>query len=420
MLAAWINSRVVSASSWERWQRLRQAVEGQPLPCALVDLDALEANAAALNGIAQRAGKTLRLATKSVRCPELVRMLQASGAPTVRGLMTYTATETAFLAGLGHDDLLLAYPTAQPSDADLLAQLSRKGLLVSVVADDEEQLLVLDAAAARAGTRIRIVAEIDLSLRPAGGALHLGVRRSPLHSPAELLAFAGKVGERSNLELYGVLGYEAQIAGVTDRSPFSPLLNAPKRALKLLSRGPVASTRAEVASALKAAGHQIRLFNGGGTGSLRWSSAEDALTEVTAGSGYLDSHLFSYYRDLELTPAAFFALQVVRRPLRGPRGQIVTCHGGGYVASGEAGPDRLPLPALPEGMKLLGLEGAGEVQTPVVLPEGVEVKLGQPLFFRHAKAGELAEHFSEYLLVRGDRVVGRAPTYRGLGHCFLG
>jgi D-serine deaminase-like pyridoxal phosphate-dependent protein len=146
-------------------------------------------------------------------------------------------------------------------------------------------------------------------------------------------------------------------------------------------------------------------------------AGEPALTEVTAGSGFLDSHLFDHYRGLSLRPAAYFALQVVRRPGDG----IVTCHGGGYVASGKAGRDRLPAPALPEGLRLSSLEGAGEVQTPVELRrDGVELALGDPVFFRHAKAGELAEHFPEYLMVRGSRVEGRAPTYRGLGRCFLG
>jgi D-serine deaminase-like pyridoxal phosphate-dependent protein len=68
----------------------------------------------------------------------------------------------------------------------------------------------------------------------------------------------------------------------------------------------------------------------------------------------------------------------------------------------------------------LPLEGAGEVQTPVALPAGCAVALGDPLFFRPAKSGELAEHFDEYLLVRGDRIEARALTYRGLGRRFLG
>jgi D-serine deaminase-like pyridoxal phosphate-dependent protein len=171
-----------------------------------------------------------------------------------------------------------------------------------------------------------------------------------------------------------------------------------------------------LASALTEAGLTPAVFNGGGTGSLATCVREEVLTEVTAGSGFVDSHLFDGYRGLALRPAAYFALQVVRRP----SDRIVTCHGGGYVASGKAGRDRLPVPALPEGLRLTSLEGAGEVQTPLELPRGVELALGDPVFFRHAKAGELAEHFPEYLMVRGSRVEGRAPTYRGLGRCFLG
>lgn len=398
-----------------RYSRLRRAVADERLPCAVIDLDAVDQNAALLNGIAREAGKTLRLATKSIRCPRLIAALLDGGKGTVRGLMTYTATETAFLVEQGHDDLLLAYPTAQRSDAAVLADLAAAGKDVSVVVDDVEQLDALAAAAQKAKTVLAVVAEVDLSYRPVD-SLHLGVRRSPLRTAADVVALAHQVRARPSLRLHGVMGYEAQIAGVTDNNPFSRALNAPKRAVKLLSKRPVATTRAQVAKALQQNGYSIRLFNGGGTGSLRWSTTEDALTEVTAGSGYVDSHLFSYYRDLRLVPAAFFALQVVRRPTA----DIVTCHGGGYVASGEAGPDRLPVPALPPGLKLLSFEGAGEVQTPVVLPAGTTVKLGDPIFFRHAKAGELAEHFAEYLLVRGDRVVERAPTYRGLGRCFLG
>jgi D-serine deaminase-like pyridoxal phosphate-dependent protein len=400
----------------DAYERLKRAIDGEPLPCAVVDLDALDRNAAKLNAIARERGKRLRLATKSVRVPRLIRMLLDGGGGTVRGLMTYTATETAFLAEQGHDDLLVAYPTAQRSDAELLAELTKKGTLVSVMTDDVDQLRVLDEAAARASVHLKVCIEIDVSFRPGKGAVHLGGRRSPLHTPAEVVAFAAKVRGHAHLELYGVMGYEGHIAGVTDQNPFSPWLNVPKRVIKLLAKSPVASARADVVRLLRAAGHDIRVMNGGGTGSLRWASAEDALTEVTAGSGYLDSHLFSYYRDLDLEPAAFFALQVVRRPAPG----MVTCHGGGYVASGEAGRDRLPVPALPRGAALLDLEGAGEVQTPVVLPKGTDVAIGAPVFFRHAKAGELAEHFNEYLLVRGDRIVERAKTYRGHGHCFLG
>jgi D-serine deaminase-like pyridoxal phosphate-dependent protein len=398
-----------------RWGRYRTALGDEPLPAALVDLDAFEANAARLHAEVEAGGKTLRLATKSVRCVELVRRIIELGGGLVRGLMTYTAAETAFLGEQGFDDLLLAYPTVHPRDLVLLAETAASGRRVAAVVDSIEQVAALDRVAAAARGRVGVVIEIDMSYRPLGG-VHLGVRRSPIRTATEVVDLARRILDHRGVELRGVMGYEAQIAGVTDASPFHPLMNAPVRAMKRKSRRAVERTRAEVARALRSAGIAFELFNGGGTGSLGWASHESPLTEVTAGSGYLGGHLFGYYRSLALEAAAYFALQVVRRPARG----IVTCHGGGYVASGAAGRDRLPIPALPEGSSLIDVEGAGEVQTPVRLPPGLELALGDPVFFRHAKSGELAEHFREYLLVRGDRVEARAETYRGLGHTFLG
>lgn len=398
-----------------RYARYRRAIEGEALPVAIVDLDAFERNVERILEPVRRSGKSLRPATKSIRVPSLLRRLVDRGAP-IRGLMTYAARETAWLAEHGFDDLLLAYPTAQRSDADALAAATARGATIRVVCDDPAHLEALDAAAARAGVTIRVLAELDLAYRPIGARLHLGVRRSPLRTPEDVLGFAERAAATPNLRFSGVMGYEAHVAGLADRDPAHPWTSRAKRALKLAARRALERTRADVARALRARGHAVEVFNGGGTGSVAWTSLEPDVTEVTAGSGFLDSHLFDHYRDVPLIPAAFFALQVVRRPSPG----IVTCSGGGYVASGAAGPDRLPLPALPEGATLLPLEGAGEVQTPLALADGVALAPGDPVFFRHAKAGELAEHFAEYLLVRGDRCVERAPTYRGLGQCFLG
>jgi D-serine deaminase-like pyridoxal phosphate-dependent protein len=234
------------------------------------------------------------------------------------------------------------------------------------------------------------------------------VRRSPLLGADALIAMAEKIERHPHLRFYGVMGYEAQIAGMPDTNPML-------RAIKRLSRPPIEETRRRIAEGLASRGIELHLFNGGGTGSVSFSAGESVLTEVTAGSGFLDPLLFDGYRDLSLSPAAYFALQVVRHPAPG----LVTCHGGGYIASGATGPDRAPRPVLPEGLSLLQFEGAGEVQTPLKLPAHLSLPLGAPIFFRHAKAGELAEHFKEYLFIEQDRIVERAPTYRGMGCCFL-
>ncbi|MEM6957216.1 MAG: amino acid deaminase/aldolase, partial [Myxococcota bacterium] len=124
---------------------------------------------------------------------------------------------------------------------------------------------------------------------------------------------------------------------------------------------------------------------------------------------------FDGYRTFRHDPAAGFALPIVRRP----NARTLTCHGGGYIASGSAGSERLPSPYLPVGLKLTANEGAGEVQTPVVASEDHALKIGDPVFFRHAKAGELCEHFNALVLIEGHTCVGEALTYRGEGHAFL-
>jgi D-serine deaminase-like pyridoxal phosphate-dependent protein len=391
------------------WRRYGKAIDGEPLPAALVDLDAFDANLEKLLAPARAANKTVRIATKSIRCPSLIK--RAAAAEGVRGLMTYSAAESAFAVDNGARDLILAYPTVHPADVRLLAELNQRARC-AVVVDDAEQLPPLARAANDAGASIPVLIELDMSLRLLG--LHLGVRRSPLRDAASLVALARRIAATRGLEFAGVMGYEAQIAGLTDAGPFAAWQNPFKRALKRGSRPSVEKSRREVVALLNESKLAPAIVNGGGTGSVEWSCAEPALTEITVGSGFLVGHLFDYYAAFQLQPALFFALQVVRRP--GPG--LVTCHEGGYIASGAAGPDRLPLPWLPKGCQLLPMEGAGEVQTPLTVPQEVDLPLGAPLFFRPAKSGELAERFNHYLLVKGDAIVERAPTYRGLGHAF--
>ena len=396
-----------------QYERYRQLIASEPLPLALVDLDALDHNIEVLLADVRRHGKTLRLASKSVRCLWLLTYITEKSQGTIRGILSYSVAEAAFLAEHGFTDILVAYPTVQPSDCQVLAQLNGPTQRVAIVVDSEDHLQALRGTPERP---IPVVIELDLSYRPLGGRVHLGARRSPLRSPEAVLQLARKIAQRADLKFLGVMGYEAQIAGVGESNPFSPLLNPARKLIKKLSRPAVAQMRQRVAELLCQHGFSVEVFNGGGTGSVAFASAEPALTEVTAGSGFLCSHLFDYYSHLTLKPAIFFALQVVRSSDPG----FVTCHGGGYIASGQAGADRLPVPYLPPGLKLTALEGAGEVQTPLRVPKGVTLRPGDPVFFRHAKAGELAEHFHEYLIVRGTQIVTKAPTYRGMGQCFLG
>ncbi|TNE92622.1 MAG: amino acid deaminase/aldolase [Deltaproteobacteria bacterium] len=390
------------------YEQFRALLAHEPLPCALVDLDAVDANVELLLSRLGD-GLTLRVASKSVRHVGLLRRLLER--PRVRGLMTYSARETAFLAEQGFDDLFLAYPVARAPEARVLAELAAKGVELVVTVDCAEHVRLLGDAARAAKTTLRLSVDVDASWRPMGA--HLGVRRSPVRSVEDALAVARSARDTAGVELVAVLGYEAQIAGMQDDNAGSRWLDPVRRAIKRGSKPAVKALRGAVVDALRREGFAIGLVNGGGTGSVAYTSTDPSVTEITVGSGFLCPHLFDGYRDLDLRPAAFFAIPVVRQSDAG----LVTAAGGGFVASGEAGKSRLPVVHLPRDMRPLDMEGFGEVQTP--LTQGTPaIGLGDPVICRHAKAGELMERFAEVLLVRGGEVVAREPTYRGLGGCF--
>jgi len=394
-----------------RYDGYRRALAGERLPAAFVDLDAVDTNVAQLVAPIRAAGKALRVATKALRCPELVAyVLERAGASA---LLAYSAAEVALLAAAGHRDIWLAYPTLQARELDALAAANRTAT-AAIAIDSAEHVVAVAAAAARAGVVVPVAIVVDMSYRPLGRGPHRGVRRSPLRTPEDVVALAEQIRARGELRFAGLLAYEAQIAGLTDRAPGARARNAAIRAIKARSAPHVRQLRRACVEALAARGVSPAIVNGGGTGSIAFSAGDDALTEVTAGSGFVAAGLFDDYAGFTLMPAAGFALEVTRAPAPG----IYTCAGGGYIASGTPAADRLPRPWLPAGVELLAHEGAGEVQTPIRAKTALA--LGDPVLFRHAKAGELAEHFNEYVLVRGDRVVGRAATYRGLGHAFLG
>jgi D-serine deaminase-like pyridoxal phosphate-dependent protein len=385
-------------------------------PYAMVDLAGFDANASAL---ADRAGgKPLRVASKSVRSRALVS--RALARPGWRGVMAYTLAEAIWLVRSGvTDDALVAYPTADRGSLAALAADPDLAAAVTLMVDDPAQLdLIDDVVAPGRRAVLRICLEIDAAWRPLrggpGGRLHVGVRRSPVHSAAAAGRLAAHIAGRPGYRLVGLMAYEAQIAGIGDAPPGMRVRGAVIRAMQRRSYLELLERRGAAVAAVRAEA-DLEFVNGGGTGSVAATAADPAVTEVTAGSGLYGPTLFDGYRAWQPAPSAFFVMSVVRRPAPG----IVTVLGGGWVASGPAAPSRLPTPWLPAGLRLIPTEGAGEVQTPLAGAAADRLCVGDRIFFRHAKAGELCERVNEVHLVEGDRVVETVPTYRGEGRAFL-
>lgn len=395
--------------TYEELESIFAEVDG---PFALVDLDAMWSNGREM--LARAQGTPIRVASKSVRCRSLLTaMLREQDG--FRGLMTFTLPESLWLHGQGFGDLLLAYPTTDRPALNRLASLDGEGAPI-VMVDSVEHLEFIESAAGPGGGRVRVCIDVDVSWWPLGGRLKVGVMRSPLRTPAQAQALARAIAARPRFELAGLMAYEAHIAGVGDRP--SGRRQAPEgsmiRLMKRRSAAEIAERRAAVVAAVGDVA-PVPIVNGGGTGSLHLTRREPVITEITAGSGFFAPTLFDRYSDFALTPAAMFALPVVRRP----SAAAATLLGGGYHASGAAGPDRLPSPHLPPGLRLVAREGAGEVQTPVLGAAAASLRIGDRVYFRHAKAGELCERFDSLHLVSGEEIVDVVPTYRGEGRCEL-
>jgi D-serine deaminase-like pyridoxal phosphate-dependent protein len=393
-------------------ERLDRATAALDAPFAAVDLDAFRANARDM--LRRASGRPIRLASKSIRCRALLERTLASD-PGFRGTLAFTLPEALWLADHGLSDLVVAYPTADRAALRALAA-REDDAGIAVMVDDVAQLELIEAAISAEGADrpVRVCIDVDASWRPLGGRVHIGVKRSPLHAPEQVAALAGEIVTRPSLRLVGLMAYEAQIAGLGDRPPGKPLLGLALRAVQRASARELAERRAAIVAAVEAI-VPLELVNGGGTGSIETTAAEPAVTEVAAGSGLYGPTLFDAYTRFTPLPAALFALPVVRRPGR----NVVTALGGGYLASGSGDRARLPRPVLPAGLKLDDREGAGEVQTPLLGNAADRVRIGDRVWFRHAKAGELCERFAELHLIEGDRVVETVPTYRGEGQCFL-
>lgn len=380
-------------------------------PLALVDLEAFDANADDL--VRRAGGKPIRVASKSVRCRVLLERVLAR--PGFAGIMSYTLGESIWLARSGFEDVLLAYPSADRAGFAELAADPKLAGAVTVMIDDIAQLELIDRARDGGTQEIRVCLELDTALQLLGGKVRVGARRSPLREPAQLAALARAVVSRPGFRVVGLMGYEGHVAGVGDSLAGRPVRSRVIRLMQGAARKELAARRAEAVRAVRAVVPDLEFVNGGGTGSVQQTAAEDAVTEIAAGSGLYVPRLFDNYTSFSGRPAALFAQPVVRRPGVG----VVTVLGGGYPASGAPGPDRLPVPYLPQGLRYDPQEGAGEVQTPLLGSPADDLLIGDRVWFRHAKAGELCERFDELHLVEGDRVTATAPTYRGEGRTFL-
>lgn len=399
------DDRLARAALAERLSAAVARLDDPAAPLVVVDLDSFDANARDL--VRRAYGKPIRIASKSLRVPALIR--RALDTDGFSGVLSYSLREALWQAGeAAVPDVVMAYPTVDRGAIGCLLASEQARERVTLMVDCPAHLNLIEACGDATGVRIAI--DVDAGLR--WGRAHIGPRRSPLYDAISVVRLAQEVIERG-FRLVGVMTYEGQVAGVPDAVPGEKAKSAVVRRIKDASIAQLELRRAEIARAL-ADLVELEFWNSGGSGSVDSTAVDPVVTEVAAGSGLLVPTLFDHYQSFVPRPAAFFGIPVVRRPSP----QIATVAGGGFAASGAPGKDRLPTPWAPPDLHWTALEGVGEVQTPLTGRGAPALRVGQWVWFRHAKSGELAEHTNIVHLVREDRVVESVPTYRGLGHAW--
>src|SRR5699024_7126294 len=391
-----------------QYEQYKQALQDVQKPCAFIDKRFLYDN---MKAITKRAYiKQIRIATKSIRSVNILKEI-LNFSSIFQGLMCFTGEEALFLHDEGLDDLLIAYPIWDEKTLRAICHRVKAGATITVMVDSITHIKKLEKIAIEEKGNFLICLDIDLSTRHYG--IHFGVYRSSIRTPKQLAAVLQYIKQMNRIVLDGVMGYEAQLAGVPDKDPTQKIKSSVIRHLKRKSKTEIVKKRKKMMKVVKNSRLPIRFVNGGGTGSLHQTTQEKVVTEVTVGSGFFYSHLFDKHRSLQYRPAAGFAIEITRIPEE----NVYTCFGGGYVASGPYGADKVPEITLPKGAKLIKNEGAGEVQTPVYYKGSQKLSYDNPIFLRHSKAGELCEHFMRLHLIEDGKIVDTYSTYRGDGKC---
>ncbi|MHA1490269.1 MAG: alanine racemase [Promethearchaeota archaeon] len=393
---------MLTSSSYEA---LKTLVKDKKFPLVICDLDALYQNLEKVGKYLRETNKSLRLCTKSVRVPELIKKVEEKD--FVNGIFTYNSAEALFFAEKYRiKDILMGYPTMSLVDAqELCKAASIEGVEITVVVDSTYHLDILEQAAEKHDIDLKILLEVDIADKFMGR--NVGVYRSPLREPDDVVGMAREVEKRPHLHYRGIMGYEAQNASLGDTKALI-------RWVKKRSRKHVNEWRKNIVNTLIAEKFKPSVVNGGGSGCLQETAAEPSITEIGIGSLLFKSHIFDSIDSLrDFKPSLFFVLQIVRKPKK----NIATAFSGGYVSSGAVRAQ--PITIIPENIKPLKDEGFGEVQTPFKFdPKETQLNLGDPIFCRFGKAGEPLEHFNEIFIYKDGKIIDKYSTYRGLGYRF--
>ncbi len=230
-------------------------VEELDTPALVVDLDVLESNLREMASYCAIHGLSLRPHTKTHKVPAIARMQLEHGA---KGITVAKLGEAEVMARNGLHDILIAYPIV---GASKLARLIELGKHARVVVSTDSLLVAegLSRAAQAAGTRIGILAEMDV-----------GMRRCGVQSPAELVTLSQAMSRLPGVDFQGFMFYPGQVRTTPVEQP--PVLEKIDALLR------------EAQDKLLRSGIEVKVVSGGSTPTAGRSHHMKTVTEIRPGT----------------------------------------------------------------------------------------------------------------------------------------
>ncbi len=231
--------------------------EEMDTPALLLDLDKLEANIARMSAFFADRPAKLRPHTKTHKCPIIAHKQIAAGAI---GVTSAKLDEAEAMAQAGIRDILIANQIVGRRKIERLMGLAG-WTEVMIAVDDARNVADLSTAATSRGVSLRVLVEVDV-----------GMGRCGVEPGEPAVALAREVASSPGLIFEGLMGYEGH---AVMRPTFEERREKAEAAMALLVG---AKERVE------AAGLEVRIVSGGGTGTYNVTGAYPGVTEVQAGS----------------------------------------------------------------------------------------------------------------------------------------
>jgi len=259
-------------------------------PALCVELTAMERNIQRMADIVIRQNKKgWRPHTKGQKIPAIAHMELAAGA---FGVTCAKLGEAEVMAGAGIRDILVANQIVGAEKVARLAHLQHFAD-VMVAVDSFENAREIDAAARKAGTRVRALIEVNVGLDRAG-----------TEPGAPTVELAKRIADLPGLKLSGVMGWEAHTIRIED----------PAEKRKAIEEA-VGSRLVGSAERIRQAGLPAEIVSCGGTGTYWITATVPGVTEIQAGGGiFYDVHYAEHYRVPDHEFAMFILSTVTSRP----------------------------------------------------------------------------------------------------------